>query len=355
MSQGTAMTAVPSVPGVLAGEARINFAAHQVRANEHGARQDFAEMIGLLVKAVRPGVIVPRVVAANPGDWGIDVFVGDLGGSVTVWQSKYFHPATTKSHQEQIRESFGSVMKNAAKEGFTVTQWILCVPSSMDGPTTKWWDTWKKKKEREFQIVIELWDETELRSLLISPDAYEVRRHYYEPSQPARPSAEVVGLADEDADRLETALFVRQLREAGHVEVTTSKQQFFNAELMAREIVAKGVPLEVAALSSADAVVHGLWEDHFNEACQAHEGSRLPGLHKSVMGEIRAQHVTLGAGLPGGPVHTCGLMHRVVDSRRAGWVKHWRQVADEHRWAEAAQPPDEDTSSASAPTATGTL
>lgn len=353
MSQDTALVSESSAAGVPAGEARINFAAHQVRANAHGARQDFEEMIGQLVRAVRPGVVVPRVVAANPGDWGIDVFVGDLGGAVTVWQSKYFFPEVTKSHQAKIRDSFDSVVKNAAKEGFTLTQWILCVPSSMDAPTTSWWDRWKKKQEREFQIVVELWDETELRSLLISPDAGAVRRHYYEPVQAARPGAEVVGLADEDADRLETALFVRQLREAGHVEVTSSKQQFFNAELMAREVVDKGVPVEVAALASADTVVHSLWEDHFNEACQAHEGARLPGLHKSVMGEIRAQHAALGAGLPGGPVHTCGLMHRVVDNRRAGWVRHWRQVADEHGRAHEAQLLD-DTTSASKPSATET-
>ncbi|MFI6098225.1 hypothetical protein ACIA8G_21910 [Lentzea sp. NPDC051213] len=336
MTQDAAVAAgLPA--GVPVGEARINFAAHQARANAQGARQDFEEMIGQLVHAVRPGVA--RMVAANPGDWGIDVFVGDLGGAVTVWQSKYFMPEVAgKTHQAQIRESFDSVVKNAAEQGFTVTQWILCVPSSMDGPMSKWWATWKRKKERDSGVVIDLWDETELRSLLISPDAESVRRHYYEPARATQPEAAVVGLADDDADRLETALFVRQLREAGHVEVTASKQQFFNAELMAREVVDKGVPAEVAALSSADAVVHSLWEDHFNEACQAQEDGRLPGLHKAVMSEIRAQYATLGAGIPGGPVHTCGLMHRVVDNRRAGWVRHWRQVADEHAQADDPQP-----------------
>jgi hypothetical protein len=335
MPPGTVMTA-RSPSGVVAGDPLINFAAHQVRANAHGARQDFEEMIGQLVKAVRPGVT--RTVAANPGDWGIDVFAGDLGGLVTVWQSKYFVPVVGKEHQSQIRESFRSAIANAAKEGFTLTRWILCVPASMDGPTTKWWDGWKKRQERDTGVVIELWDETELRSLLISPDAEQVRQHYYGPSgQTAPPEAAVVGLAEEDAERLETALFVRQLREAGHVEITSSKHQFFNAELMAREIVDKGVPAEVAALSSAEAVVHGLWEDHFNDACQAHEGALLPGLHTSVMGDIRAQHAVLAAGLPGGPVHTCGLMHRVVDTRRAGWVRHWRQVAGDHTQAGGTQ------------------
>ena len=337
MSQGTVMP-VRSQAGVVAGDPGINFATHQVRANAQGARADFEEMIGQLVKAVRPGVA--RVVAAHPGDWGIDVFIGDLGGLVTVWQSKYFFPEVSKVHQSQIRESFKSVTENAAKEGFKLTQWVLCVPASMDAPTTKWWDGWKRKQERATGVVIELWDETELRRLLISPDAENVRRHYYEPAgQTTGPGAAVVHLAEEDADRLETALFVRQLRKAGHVEIAASKEQFFNAELMAREIVDKGVPGEVAALSSAEAVIRGLWEDHFNDACQACEGARLPGLHRSVMGDIRAQHAALAAGLPGGPVHTCGLMHRIVDNRRAGWVRHWRQVADDHARAGDPQAP----------------
>jgi hypothetical protein len=100
---------------VPAGQTSINFAAHQVRANGHGARQGFEEIIGQLVQAVRPWVA--KMVAANPGGWGIDVFIGNLGGAVTVWQSKYFMPEVNKSHQAQIRESFDSVVKNAAKEG----------------------------------------------------------------------------------------------------------------------------------------------------------------------------------------------------------------------------------------------
>lgn len=206
--------------GVPAGEARVNFAAHEARAGVQGAREDFEIMISQLVRAVRPGA---RMIAANPGDWGIDVVVGDLGGSVTVWQSKYFMPVVAKSHQASIRESFESARRNAAGQGFELAQWILCVPSSMDGPTAKWWDTWRRDREREFKVVIDLWDETELRGLLISPDADSVRRHYYEPAQAPPSGTAVVSLAAEDADRLERALFVRQLREAGHVEVTAAK------------------------------------------------------------------------------------------------------------------------------------
>jgi hypothetical protein len=59
------------------------------------------QMMGQLVEAVRPGAVI-RTVAANPGDWGIDVFAGDLGGLVTAWQSKYFVPVVGKEHQNQI-------------------------------------------------------------------------------------------------------------------------------------------------------------------------------------------------------------------------------------------------------------
>ncbi|MEX5711130.1 serine/threonine protein kinase [Parafrankia sp. FMc6] len=338
MLQDTVPVVALPPAGVPAGEALINFETHRVRANSAGARHDFEQMVGQLVRAVRPGVAV-RSIDANPGDWGIDVFIGDLSGSTSIWQSKYFIDGVGGRQKQEIRESFASVVKNSAEQGFTVEQWVLCIPRSMDGPTTKWWDGWKHRKTRETGILIELWDETELRGLLGTPDADSVRRAYYGP-RPTRSEAAVIDLDDTDAMRLETALFVRQLREAGQVEVSASKHQFFNAEVMAREIADKGVPTEVAALAAADAVVHGVWEEHFNEACEVHEGSRLPGLHPKVMREVRAQHSALSMSLPAGLVHTCGLMHRVVDKQRAGWVRNWRQVAEEHVQAEPAPPSD---------------
>ena len=340
-------TGTPTDVGVVSGEPPINFAVHQVRAGGmQGAREDFENMLSLLVRATRPGA---RMIAANPGDWGIDVLVGDLGGSVAIWQSKYFFPLVKESHHQEIRDSFKSARTNAEKHGYALKQWILCVPSSMDPPTASWWDGWKKREQQKHKVLIELWDETELRTQLISPDADHVRRHYYGPPTPqpsVRSTSAETTVAqlppDEDA-KLDSALFVRQLREAGHAEVAAAKREFFNAELMAREVVDKGVPLEVAALTTADATVHSMWENRFNDACQAHDDPRLPGLHTTVMADIRTQHSTFASGLPGGVVHSCGLMHRVVDDRRAGWVKHWRQVADDAVETEPPQSQSVDT------------
>jgi hypothetical protein len=322
------MTAAAAVTNLAAGEPPINFAAHQFRAgNMAGARDDFEQMLGMLVAAIQPGA---RLIAANPGDWGIDVLVGELSGLVVIWQSKYFWPAVTRSHQAQIRESFRSAVTAAASKGYQLRRWVLCVPSSMDAPTAQWWDNWRARRQRETGVVIDVWHETTLRNLLITPDAAHVRRHFYDPYVPRQtPRIPVREIDVNTTDDLDRALFVRQLRAAGHVEVGAAIREFFNADLVAREIGDKGIPAEMAALAEADAVVHGIWEGRFNNACQRHPvDARLPGLHARVMRDIR-ESVAFAENLHVGPVHRCGLMHRVVQDRRAGWVTHWRTIAAE--------------------------
>jgi hypothetical protein len=177
----------------------INFAAHLARAGRAGASEDFEQMLGLLVGATFGEA---NLVFANPGDWGIDVLVGDLRGEVTIWQAKYFMPGVGTKHKEQIKASFASALKAGAANGYTVARWVLCVPSSMDGTTTQWWQGWKADREHETGIQIELWDENRLRELLLQPAAAHVRRQYYdsyrrdEPAEEsARPSLRPVAMA----------------------------------------------------------------------------------------------------------------------------------------------------------------
>jgi hypothetical protein len=154
----------------------INFAVHQARAGA-GASEDFEQMLALLVQAIEGEA---NLVFANPGDWGIDVLVGDLQGSVSIWQAKYFARGVAESQKRQINDSFNSAMRAAAAHGYTVARWVLCVPSSMDAPTRQWWRDWKARHERDVP-TIELWDETELRRLLLKPAAAHIRQHYYNP------------------------------------------------------------------------------------------------------------------------------------------------------------------------------
>ncbi|MDJ0347369.1 serine/threonine protein kinase [Streptomyces sp. H10-C2] len=303
---------------------------HEVRTGSaDGARADFEKMLGQLAGATNPNV---RMIAANPGDWGIDAFAGDLGGAITVWQSKYFMPITTTNQSQQIRESLANGLKAAAANDHTIAIWILCIPSSMDGPAAQWWDGWKKKQEKEHDIIIELWDENTLVRKLHSPEGDQVRRAYYEPFT-AAPVALVqeqlrlvLDVEDDKAAALDSALFVRQMTEAGHIELDSAKQQFFNADLVAREIAHKAVPTEMAALRSVDATLHAVWEMQFNE-CSAEDANKL---HGRVWREVRSEHDKLPKVLRLEVVHSWGLVHRLVDSRRAGWVRHWRQIARGH-------------------------
>ena len=46
------------------------------------------------------------------------------------------------------------------------------------------------------------------------------------------------------------------------------------------------------------------------------------------MGEIR-ESGAFPTRLAANRVQRCGLMHRIVQDRRAGWVRHWRRIAEE--------------------------
>jgi WD40 repeat protein len=163
---------------VVSDQPMINFAVHQARAGQSGASADFEQMLGLLVQAISGEA---NTVFANPGDWGIDVLVGDLRGRVTVWQAKYFIRGVGRGQWEQIRSSFGSALKAAADHGYTLERWVLCIPSSMDGPTLQRWQEWRADQQEKEGVAVGLWDETTLRELLLRPEAADVRRHYYNP------------------------------------------------------------------------------------------------------------------------------------------------------------------------------
>jgi hypothetical protein len=123
-----------------------------------------------------------RRIRPNPGDWGIDVLVGDLNDRVCVWQAKFFLHEFGHSQRDQVRSSFRSAMAAAARLHYRVERWTLCVPRSMDAHTIRWWHDWSARQRLEHAMHIELWDETELRRLLLRPQAEDVRRAYYDPT-----------------------------------------------------------------------------------------------------------------------------------------------------------------------------
>ena len=100
------------------------------------------------------------------------------GGSITIWQAKYF-VGIGRHQQGQIRSSFTAAVDEAARQGYHIAEWVLCVPVDLTREARRWWDGWRDGAEAATGIRVKFWGATELRGLLIRPGAQAIRAHYY--------------------------------------------------------------------------------------------------------------------------------------------------------------------------------
>jgi len=319
----------------LQGPGLIEFAfLWQRTGSKAGGRPLFEDLVQDLVGLEHPDV---ATVEANPGDWGIDAFIGELvAGSVAVWQAKYFIDGFGTAQQRDVRNSYQAAQKAARENGYRLQAWTLCLPVSMDGPNFKWWSTWKKKTEKEDDVIIDLWHEVALRRRLLRGEARDVREFYFNPVFRVA-GAEEAGepLVQEllDPDRYDGALFVRQMEEADLPDCRAAREEFFNAEILTQEILDKGDNRETQALQLWSMALRSTWSHRFNDACQGTTTRRLPGLFGAVMSGVHTYHVNVPRFLRAAPIHGYGLVHQEVESGNAGWVRDWEAIAETHRFA----------------------
>ncbi len=306
-----------------------------------GARDEFENLVVDIVHLKHPQV---RGIGANPGDWGIDGFVGDMaGGDVAVWQSKFFIDGVGETQKGEIRDSFTSARTHAEANGYRLTHWTLCIPVTIDAPTNKWWQGWALRQQRKYDIVIDLWDAGQLRRRLqgLDEDSKQVREHYFNPMFTV-PDTASSGLGQdvaagrrtwrelEDDARFSDSLFVKQMHEARLTQTRQAREAFFNAEILEQEVADKGIAAEATALTNWRARVGAVWSACFNDATARYDGPQLPGLYLNVLDRIEARHATEASSLRAEVIHGHGLMHQHVDRGAAGWVRHWETIAGEH-------------------------
>jgi hypothetical protein len=298
--------------------------------DKDGARAKFERLVAQLVSRQYQGV---KIVAALRGDWGLDVVVGEIDAVLSVWQAKFFIDGVGEAQKAQIRESFKAVMEKAGQKGFTVNVWTLCIPIDLDPDALTWWTGWKKRKEREHGVRIELWHRTALETVLLSPDAERILVAYF--PNVATPGASPPAVQELPEDVMyEDMLFIKQLQAARIAELESAKQQFFNAEALAREVADKRVPDHMNALRAERADLRSIWEDRYNKACTDCDDAEglLPPLHPEVMAAIERRHDSGRLEvLPMHLIHRKGGMHQVVESGDAGWVRDFRAVTEAHR------------------------
>ncbi|NGY66485.1 hypothetical protein G7043_47155 [Lentzea sp. NEAU-D13] len=201
------------------------------------------------------------------------------------------------------------------------------MPCILPPDEQQWFDRWAAREGRKHAVKITMWNGVELRRQLMQPDAANVYRIHFtgngaQPAEQVRMLADVSGLGD--------ALFVRQLEEAGNVETDAARGLFFAAEALARDLASAGNEVGVNALNELHLDVQSLWEQHFNaRVAAADDEGRMQGLVDQVL--LEAGQWCDPEGLKLRPAHSKGVVHRLVEDARAGWVRHWRHIAAAHQ------------------------
>jgi hypothetical protein len=168
--------------------------------------------------------------------------------------------------------------------------------------------------------------------LVAKPDAADVRLEYFPHLPPVHQPQPPEVMALDDPDELDHLLFIRQLREAGLTELDSAKEQFFNAELVVRDLADKGLSTREAGFRGLQADYRSTWEDRFNHHCaSSHHADLLPELHPDVMERIDQSHDSApDHPFPLTKTHRKGAMHQVVERGDAGWIRRFRDIARKH-------------------------
>lgn len=299
--------------------------------SEEGARPLFQRLITSLLRIKYRDA---REIRPNPGDWGIDVLVGELSGHCLVWQVKYFINGVGKSQQQNIDESFEMLMRKAKEEKFSVDAWTLCIPCSLAAKESKWWEKWKKEKMSKYDIEIKLMDETDIRTELEFPEAEHLRlgyfssnptiAYYFLESMKGKTEREIQELPEPSL--FSDALFIKKLKAAGITEFISAKTQFFNAELLTQEIIDKGDFSEIKSLKGLKEKLRSMWETRFNKSFTLPD-DQMGILYSAVMESIEdhdkksLDHPDLMATF----VHKQGIIHQLSNNCQVGWTKDFRE------------------------------
>lgn len=308
--------------------------------SDGAARERFEQFVSDLIAVQH--LDASTVAASNHTDWGIDTFVGNLGdGDVRVWQSKYFRVWQDTGPQNNVRKSFVSAQGKALEHGYRIVEWTLVVPAILHPAQMKWFHGWASRTQRRTEVRIGLWTGDKLRQRLMSAEAVDVRREYFPHTLDAPSTADAVAtvaMAD-DYSMFEDALFVRQMHAAGYIETGAARGMFFATDALRRDLQAKRAPDALQALRTVQLSVQGAWETRFNEhAPTADAGGLMPKLYGSVLAD--AAMVPDAPGLRLQHAHKQGAAHILVEEQKAGWVKHWRDVAVGHTAAHQNNVPD---------------
>jgi|SRR5271157_2386905 len=295
-----------------------------------GARPLFQKLILHLVKLKHGGAVEIR---PSPGDWGIDVLVGELSsGKCLIWQAKYFNDGINKAQREQVNSSFEKLIEKSKEKEFKVDVWSLCVPCNLSPTEMKWWEKWRKEKTDETGVPIKLMCLSDIEQILMTPEAEGICLQFNLGGKvsPHTPGERIIHeLPDEKATEYESSLFIRKLVLAGITENMSARSQFFNAELIQKEIHDKGDLKEMIELRSLYEKIHSMWETRFNEALQSNNReAEVRRVYSDMLRSIEEED----KGILDSPTilasffHKQGFMQQLADVCKIGWTPDFHKL-----------------------------
>lgn len=143
------------------------------RDGEKGAAEKFEGACYNMLKHKHPYLNVNRI-RENPGDEGVDVYVGDFNDRIDVYQCKFY---MNELHYQSINKSLERAVNN---KYYKLKEWYLLIPKRLDIKESKTWFNWKKKKEEEHSIKINLMSGDEIillmKDLRIYDEIFDIKQ-----------------------------------------------------------------------------------------------------------------------------------------------------------------------------------
>ncbi len=280
-------------------------------------------------KALKSEFINAFSVKCNPGDEGIDVFVGDFNEPISVYQCKFFIESIGDSQKKQIRDSF---KKSVESKKYILKEWYLCVPKALDIDEHKWWATWKKNTSQIHKIKIGLLDSTVLLSLFrkhkVDEEVFDLEdriklEEIYKYLIEREKSIKEVLSKPSEID-YSSSIFISKLKSAKITEhLNNYETQFFNAEILEKTVNSKGLEKEKKELSSLKVNIHDLWLTQYTKHADSSDGNNLIGTVNERIEDLNES--ILKTSLDISLLEKKGILHQYADKCEIGWVKGYKE------------------------------
>jgi hypothetical protein len=267
-------------------------------------------------------------VECNPGDEGIDVFVGDFTEPIDVYQCKFFIDSIGESQRNQIRDSF---KKSIESQEYKLKEWYLCVPKALDIDEHKWWAAWKKKNAKKHKIKIGLKDSTELLSLLrkhkIDEEVFDLEdrkkiNEIYSYLLERDKSIKEVLSKPPEIDYTDSTFISKLLSANINEHIKSYESQFFNAEILEKTVKSKGVEKHEKELDSLKLNIHDLWLTQYTKLAENDDGNKLIGTVNERIEDLNDS--VLKTLLEISILEKKGILHQYANNCEIGWVKNYK-------------------------------